>query len=199
MCSVTIRARLQSPGWSRQPAQVRTALGSRGSTWESQELGAGGWVSEDAFPCNLHHRDPRGRVLPGGSRHQLPRTHQETPQTHQARAPAPPRGASSPSGSELRKQTWKLPGLIAPMAAASRGDATRSQAWASAHTCVSPQTRSDHMCASSQTYPHSRVCVTTDAHTGSCSCASPQTRHGSCWAAPPVGTAGPPGTGHPPV
>lgn len=62
-------------------------------------------------------------------------------------------------------------------------------------TRVSPQTRSDHVHASSQTYPHSRACVTT----GSCSCASPQTWHGSCWAAPPVGTAGPPGTGHPPV
>lgn len=138
--------------------------------WESQELftppgnpgcsqGAGGRASEDAFPCNLRHRVPRGRVLPGGSRHQLPRTRQETPQTHQARAPAPLRAATGPAGSELRKQTWKLPGLIAPVAAASRGDATHSQAWASAHTRASPQTHSAHMRAS-----HVHVRVTTDAH-----------------------------------
>lgn len=138
--------------------------------WESQELftppgnpgcsqGAGGRASEDAFPCNLRHRVPRGRVLPGGSRHQLPRTRQETPQTHQARAPAPLRAATGPAGSELRKQTWKLPGLIAPVAAASRGDATHSQAWASAHTRASPQTHSAHMHAS-----HVHVRVTTDAH-----------------------------------
>ena len=169
MCSVTIRARLQSPGWSQRPAQVHTVLGSRGSTWGSQELftppgnpgcsqGAGGRASEDAFPCNLHHRVPRGRVLPGGSRHQLPRTHQETPQTHQARAPALPRGATSPAGSELRKQTWKLPGLIAPKAAASRGDATCSRAWASAHTRVT----TDPL--------RSRACVLTDIPALACVC-----------------------------
>lgn len=138
--------------------------------WESQELftppgnpgcsqGAGGRASEDAFPCNLRHRVPRGRVLPGGSRHQLPRTRQETPQTHQARAPAPLRAATGPAGSELRKQTWKLPGFIAPVAAASRGDATHSQAWASAHTRASPQTHSAHMRAS-----HVHVRVPTSGH-----------------------------------
>ena len=104
MCSVTIRARLQSPGWSRRPAQVRTALGSRGSTWESQELGAGGWVSEDAFPCNLHHRVPRGHVLPGGSRHQLPRTHQETPRHIRPVLQPRPEGPAAPLGLSLENK-----------------------------------------------------------------------------------------------
>lgn len=129
-----LEVRAVFPTWARLQSPVTRAAP------RDQAAGHRGRVSLRRRPAPP--RVPRCRVLQQAPRHQLPCTCQETPR----RVSPALRGSTSPTKSELRKQTWKLPGLITP-SATSRG--TLPTAWPGPRRVLVCHRRHSCPCASS--------------------------------------------------